>query len=62
MVSYVFFMSVAQILDDQPELSCTVTERDLNLSEMEILRQPPLNSLANDAGGDPTQEAAGDPR
>ena len=46
------FLSVAQLLDDQPELSYTVTERDLIVSEMETLRQPPPNPLTNKAGGD----------
>ena len=44
------FLSVAQILDEQPELSHAVTNRDLNVSEMETLRQPPPDPLANNAG------------
>ena len=43
------FLSVAKVLDDQPELSFAVTERDLNVSE--TLREPPLNPLADKAGG-----------
>ena len=39
------FLSVAQIHDDQPELFSAVTEKDLDVSEMEILRQPPLSSF-----------------
>ena len=33
------------LVDDQPEVSCAATERDLNVSEMETLRQPPLDPL-----------------
>ena len=42
------FLSVAQILDDQPELSCAVTERDLSTCP----RQPPPIPLAKKAGRD----------
>ena len=34
------FLSVAQIFDDQPELSYAATERDLNVSEMRRWRDP----------------------
>ena len=44
------FLSVAQIFDDQPELSHAVTERDLIVSEMQTFRQPPLEQLANNDG------------
>ena len=55
----VLFLSVAQIHDDQPELSSAVTERELNVSETEISRRPPLSPLADNAAADP---ALGDKR
>ena len=48
------FLSVAQNLDDQPELSGTATQRDPNVSEMETLRQPPPYPVADNGRGDPT--------
>ena len=40
------FLSVAQLLNDQPKLPDAVTERDLNVSETETSRQPPPNPPA----------------
>ena len=56
------FLSIAQILDDQPDPSYAVTKGYLNVSEMETLRQPPADPLANTARGDPTQRARRRPR
>ena len=39
------FLSVAQILDGEPELSYAVTERDLNVSEVGISRQASTERL-----------------
>ena len=39
--------AVTQILDDQPDPSYAVTERDLNVSEIEISRQTPPNPFDN---------------
>ena len=41
-------LSAAQILDDE-ELSCAVTERDLDVSDMETLREPPPHPHVDNA-------------
>ena len=48
-------LSVVQTFDDQPSLSY-VAERDLDVSEMETLRQPPLDPVAHNAGRRPHAE------
>ena len=48
-------LSVAQIFDDQPELSHAVTERDLIVSEIQTFRHPPLEQLADNDGKGPSR-------